>query len=47
MWLTKFAAKNIDFLTQLFDEGSLKQIETLTNQTDFQWLHLKHAIPHK
>ena len=53
VWLTKFAAKNIDFLTQLFDEGSLKpwddlKIEyNLTNQTDFQWLHLKHAIPHK
>ena len=51
--LTKFAAKNIDFLSQLFDGASLKswndlKIEyNLTNETYFQWLQLKHAIPHK
>ena len=51
--LTKHAAKNIDFLSQLFERGSLKpwndlKIEyNLTNETYFQWLQLKHAIPHK
>ena len=51
--LTKFAAKNIDFLSQLFEGASLKswneyKIEyNLTNETYFQWLQLKHAIPHK
>ena len=49
MCLTKFAAKNIDFLFQLFQEGSLKpwddlKIEyNLTNETCFQWLLLKHG----
>ena len=53
MCLTKLAAKNIDFLSQLFEGGSLKswndlKIEyNLTNETYFQWLQLKHAIPHK
>ena len=51
--LTKLAAKNIDFLSQLFEGGSLKSwndltIEfNLTNELYFQWLQLKHAIPHK
>ena len=51
--LTKLTAKNIDFLSQLFDRGSLEswnnlKIEyNLTNETYFQWLQLKHAIPHK
>ena len=51
--LTKLAAKSIDFLSQLFKGGSLKswndlKIEyNLTNETYFQWLQLKHAIPHK
>ena len=51
--LTKLAAKNIDFLSQLFEGGSLKswndlKIEyNLTNENYFQWLQLKHAIPHK
>ena len=51
MCLTKLAAKNIDFLSQLFEGGSLKswndlKIEyNLTNETYFQWLQLKHAIP--
>ena len=51
--LTKLAAKNIDFLSQLFEGGSLKswndlKIEyNLTNETYFQWLQLKHAILHK
>ena len=50
--LTKLADKNIDFLSQLFVGGSLKswndlKIEySLTNETYFQWLQLKHAIPH-
>ena len=53
MCLTKFAAKNIDFLAQLFEGGSLKswnnlKIEySLTNETYFQWLQLRHTIPHK
>ena len=51
--LTKFAAKNIDFSSQLLEEGSLKpwgdlKIEyNMTNETSFQWLQLKHAIQHK
>ena len=51
--LTKFAAKNIDFSSQLFEGRSLKswnnlKIEyNLTNETYFQWLQLQHAIPHK
>ena len=42
--LTKLTAKNIDFLSQLFDRGSLEswnnlKIEyNLTNETYFQWL---------
>ena len=53
MCLTKFAAKNIDFSSQLFEGRSLKswnnlKIEyNLTNETYFQWLQLQHAIPHK
>ena len=53
MCLTKLATKNIDFLSQLFEGASLKswneyKIEyNLTNETYFQWLQLKHAIPHK
>ena len=53
MCLKKFAAKNIDFLYQLFEEGSLKPCDdlkieyNLTNETYFQWLQLKHAISHK
>ena len=53
MCLTKLAAKNIDFLSQLFEGGSLKswnglKIEyNLPNETYFQWLQLKHATPHK
>ena len=52
MCLTKFAAKNIDFLSQRFEGGSLKswnnlKIEySLTNETYFQWLQLRHTIPH-
>ena len=53
MCLTKLAAKNFDFLSQLFEGGSLKSLNglkiecNLTNGTYFQWLQLKHAIPHK
>ena len=53
MCLTKFAAKRTDFLSQLFERGSLKpwndlKIEyNLTNKTYSQWLQMKHAIPHK
>ena len=53
MCLRKLAAKNIDFLSQLFKGGSLKswndlKIEyNLTNETYFQWLQLQHAILHK
>ena len=52
MYLTKFVSKNVDFLFQLFEEGNLKpwdDIElkyNLTNETCFQWLQLKHTIPH-
>ena len=53
VYLTKLAAKHIDFLSQLFEGGSLKfwndlKIEyNLRNETYFHWLQLKHAIPHK
>ena len=49
MCLTKFATKNVDFLSHLFEEGSLKswnnlKIEyNLTNESYFQWLQLKHS----
>ena len=49
MCLTKFAAKNIYFLSQLFEEGNLKPIDeikvkyNLTNETYFQWLQLNHV----
>ena len=49
----QFSAKNSNFLSQLFEGDSLKpwnnlKIEyNLTNETYFQWLQLKHAIPHK
>ena len=52
MYLTKFVSKNVDFLFQLFEEGNLKPWDdlelkyNLTNETCFQWLQLKHAIPH-
>ena len=51
--LKNFAAKNINFLTQLFEEGNLKpgddlKLESnLTNETYFQWLQLKQIIPRK
>ena len=51
--LIKFAGKKINFLSQRFEEGSLKpwndlKIEyNLANKTYFQLLQLKHAIPHK
>ena len=53
MYLTKFAARNINFLSQLFEEGNLKpwnhcKLEyNLINETCFGWLQLKHAIPQK
>ena len=53
VYLIKFAAKNINFLTQLFEEGNLKpwgdlKLEyNLTNETYFQWLQSKHAITYK
>ena len=51
--LNKICCKNVDFLSRLFEGGSLKswndlKIEcNLTNEIYFQWLQLKHAIPHK
>ena len=51
--LIKFAGKKINFLSQHFEEGSLKpwndlKIEyNLANKTYFQLLQLKHATPHK
>ena len=53
MYLTRSAAKNINFLSQLFDEGNLKHWRdlklkyNLTNGTYFQWLQRKHADPRK
>ena len=53
MCLTKFVAKNINFSSQLFEEGNLKPCDglklenNLINETYFHWLQLKHAIPHK
>ena len=47
------AIKNINFLTQLFEEGNLKpgddlKLESnLTNETYFQCLQLKQIIPRK
>ena len=52
-YLTKFAAKNINFLSQLFKEGKLKPWNdlnreySLTNETYFQWLQLRQTIPYK
>ena len=39
MCLTKFAVKNIDFYLNFLKE--------VVHETYFQWLQLKHAIPHK
>ena len=56
MYLTKFVADNIGFLTQLFEEGNLKLWDGLRLEfhsindfqiTHFQCLQLTHAIPHK
>ena len=53
VYLTKFAANNIIFLSQLFEEGNLKPWKELNgkynskNKTYFQWLQLNLAIPHK
>ena len=53
VYLTKFAANNIIFLSQLFEEGNLKPWNELNgkynskNETYFQWLQLNLAIPHK
>ena len=44
VYLAKFAAKVINFLTQLFEEGNLKPWDdlkfeySLTNETYLQWL---------
>ena len=52
-YLTKFAARDINFLTRLFEKGNLKSWGYLKfeynfpNETFFPWLQLKHAIPHK
>ena len=48
--LTKFAAKNFNSLSKRFEESNLKPWDDLKLEyslTDFQWLQLKHAIPHK
>ena len=51
--LANFATKVINFLTQLFEEGNLKPWDdlkleySLTNETSFQWLQSKTAVPHK
>ena len=53
MYVTKFAAKNINVLSQLLEEGNLKPWDDLklecnvTSETCFQWLQVKHAISHK
>ena len=53
VYSTKFAAENIIFLSQLFEEGNLKPWNDLileyhlTNETYFQWLQQEHAIPYK
>ena len=53
MQLTKFAAKKINILSQLFEVGNFKlgddfKLEyNLTNGTSFQWLQLKHTISYK
>ena len=53
MCLANFATKVINFLTQLFEEGNLKPWDdlkleySLTNETSFQWLQSKNAVPHK
>ena len=51
--LTKFAAKNTYFLSQIFEGAGLKSLNdvkieyNLTNVTYFQWLQPKHAILRK
>ena len=53
MCLTEFVVKNIDFLSQLFEEGSLKSWNDLKIEYNlmiecyFQWPQLKQAISHK
>ena len=53
VYLTRFAAKNINVLSQIFEEGNLKPWDdlkleyTLTTDAYFLWLQQKHAIPHK
>ena len=53
MYLTKFSAKNMNTLSQLFEEVNFKpwydlKLEcSLTNKTYFQWSQLKHAFLHK
>ena len=53
MYLTKFAAKSINFLSQLFEEGNLElwddlKLEyNLANETYIQQLQQKLAITHK
>ena len=53
VYVTKFAAKNINVLSQLLEEGNLKPWDDLklecnvTSETCFQWLQVKHAISHK
>ena len=53
IYLAKLAAKNISFITHLFEEGNLKPWDdlkleySLTNETYFSWLQSKYAIPYK
>ena len=50
MQLTNFAAKNINFLSELFEAGNLRLWDDLklqhnfTNETYFQWLQLKQLF---
>ena len=49
MYLTKSAAKNINFSPQLIEQGNLKTWDDLklkydlTNEIHFKWLKLKHC----
>ena len=53
VYLTRFAVKDINVLSQIFEEGNLKPQDDLkleytsTTDTHFLWLQQKHAITHK
>ena len=47
VWLAKFAAKNIDFLSQRFEEGSLKSWNDLKTEIQFNKWNLFSVVTTK